>query len=356
MPVDPEDDGISLVELVTALWAHWKLIVGGSVLAGLIGFGLASLIPPTFTAKTVILPPQQQQSGVSAALSSLGSLAGLAGGAVKTPADQYIAFMQSETIGNRIIDQYKLMEVYESKFRVDALKALSQRVRLQAGKKDGLITIEVDDESPQRSADIANSYVDGLRDLTNTLAVTEAQQRRVFFERQLDSAKTKLTQAQMALQGSGFNAGALKAEPKAAAESYAKLKAEVTSGEVKLQSLRGMLADNAPEVMQQQTTLAALRRQLASLEVSTPARTDVDYIGRYREFKYQETLFDLFAKQYELARVDESREGALVQVLDVATVPERKSKPKRGLIAMGSAVLIGMLACLFFGLDYSRRK
>ncbi len=353
-----EDDGISLGELFSILLAQWKLIIGGSVVAGLIALGIAFLLPPIYTAKTVILPPQQQQSSAAAALSSLGALAGLAGGVagISSPADKYIALMQSTTVSNHVIDKFKLMEVYESKFRIDAQKALLANVRISAGKKDGLLTIEVDDESPARSADMANHYVNELRAITTSLAVTEAQQRRVFFEQQLQKTKEKLTQAQIELQGSGFNAGALKAEPKAAAEGYAKLRAEVTTVEVKLQTLRGMLADNAPEILQQQATLGALRRQLAALEVSTKPGNDADYIGRYREFKYQETLFDLFAKQYELARVDESREGALIQVLDVATTPERKSKPKRGTIALGGAVLAGLILSAWVLIRHFRRS
>ena len=346
VPLGGEDDeGISLSELFSILLAQWQRIVGSAFAAGLLALGVAFLLPPVYTARTVILPPQQQQSSASAALSSLGALAGLAGGAagLKSPADQYVAMMQSVTVSNRIIDQFKLIEVYESKFRVDAQKELSEKVRIVSGKKDGLITIEVDDVSPERSAAMANSYVEALRSLTTTLAVTEAQQRRVFFELQLEKTKEKLTQAQVALQGSGFNSGALKAEPKAAAEGYAKLRAEVTAGEVRLQALRGMLADNAPEITQLQATLGALRSQLARFETGSSQKNDADYIGRYREFKYHETLFDLFARQYELARVDESREGALIQVLDVATAPERRRKPKRGLIAAGAALLVAFV-------------
>jgi capsule polysaccharide export protein KpsE/RkpR len=182
-----------------------------------------------------------------------------------------------------------------------------------------------------------------LRLMTNTLAVSEAQQRRKFFEQKLDETKSKLTDAQIALQSSGFSPGTLKVEPRTAAEGYARARAEVTAAEVKLQTLRRMLADGAPEVSQQQALLGALRAELSKLEQKEPAKGDADYIGRYRDFKYQETLFDLYAKQFELARTDESREGALIQVVDVATPPEKKSKPKRGAIAVGVAVIFAFV-------------
>lgn len=341
---EPDDDGMTLGDIAAALREKLSLITLVPLAAGLLAFGASYLIAPTFTANTTFMPPQQAQSGAASALASLGSLASLAGGGagIRSSGDQYVALMQSVTVSDRLIAQFKLMEVYDSKFRVDARKELASNVRIAFGKKDGLINVEVDDTSPQRAADIANHYVDELRRVTAGLAVTEAQQRRVFFEQQLQKSRDSLALAQKALQASGFNAGALKAEPKAAAEGYGKLKAETTAAEVRLQVTRGTLTDSAPEVRQQQATVAALREQLAKAEQATAPNSGPDYIGRYREFKYQETLFELYARQFELARVDESREGALIQVVDLATPAERKSKPKRAIVA-GSVTLAAAL-------------
>lgn len=347
-PSPPADDQLSFRQVVTALQGRLRLIAGSTLATAVLTYGATYLIAPTFTAKTTFLPPQQQQSSASAALAQLGSLAALAGGAgaVRTPADQYVALMQSVTVSDHIIDRFKLMEVYAEKYRVDARKELSQNVRINAGRKDGLITVEVDDKLPQRAADMANSYVDELRRMTSTLAVTEAQQRRVFFEQQMQQTRDRLTKAQQSLESSGISQGALKAEPKAAAEGYARLRAQITAGEVRLQALRNALADDAPEVRSQQAALAAMHAQIARAERADEAGTGADYVSRYREFKYQETLFDLLARQYELARVDESREGALVQVVDVALVPEKKSRPKRVLTALTASFVVCAVLCL----------
>ena len=342
--VDDQDDTVSLLDLALPLIEHWKLLILGSLAMGLAALGIAFVITPTFTARTTFLPPQQQQSGLASALASLGGLAGLAGaaGGIKSPADQYVALMQSVSATDRLIQQFDLMQVYEAKYRFEARKALEQNTRIAIGKKDGLISIEVDDKSPQRAAEMANAYVEELRRLTSELAVSEAQQRRMFFEKELKEARDQLAKAQQALEASGFNVGALRAEPKAAAESYARLRAEITAAEVRLQVLRGTLAEGAPEVQRQAAQLSALRGQLARLERSATDDTGPDYLSKYREFKYRETLFELFARQYELARVDESREGALIQVVDVALPPEMKSKPARKVIAVG-ATMVGLL-------------
>ncbi len=332
------DPGVSLLDLAIPLAQSWKLLMFGPVLVAIAAYGISHWVPPTFTARTTILPPQQQQSAAVSALASLGALSGLAGIPTRTPGDQYVALLRSTTVADRLIDEFKLISVYESEFRADARKELAQNVRIEVGKKDGLITIEVDDGTAERAAGLANRHVDELRRLTSSLALTEAQQRRVFFEAQLQQNRKKLTDAQIDLQASGFNAGALRAEPKAAAEGYARLKAEVTGAEVRLQTLRRSLTDTAPEVQQQLTTLGALRAQLSQLEATDTSATSPGYITKYREFKYQESLFEVFSRQYEMARLDESREGALVQIVDVAQPPERRSKPKRMLISVAAAL------------------
>lgn len=347
--IEGDDSALSLYDLARALAKRGRLIAGAFVLAALAGFGVASIIAPWYTGRTVILPPQQQQSSAAAAISQLGALAGLAGGlaSIKSPADQFVALMQSVTVSDRIIEQFDLQTVYDTEYRQDARKALKEKVRISLGKKDGLISIEVDDRDPKRAAAIANAYVEQLRLLTNSLAVSEAQQRRVFFEQQLAQTKDRLAKAQATLEESGISQGALKVEPKTAAESYARLRAQVTAAEVRLQTMRRMLAENTPEVMQQQASLSALREQVARAERQDDGRSGSDYINKYREFKYQESLFEIFVKQYELAKVDESREGALIQVVDVAAPAERKSGPKRAQITVLSALLATFAACIY---------
>ncbi len=348
---DDSADDRGVVELALTARSHWKLLTLGPLLAAVLAFGVASLLPPIFTARATILPPNPQQSGVAGALmASLGGLAGAlggAGGALKSPSDQYVALMQSTTVQDRLIDQYGLLKAYDSEFRMDARKELETRVRVNVAKKDSLIIVEVDDEDPKRAAALANSHIEELRRLTSTLAVSEAQRRRVFFEAQLKQTRDQLAKAQAALQDSGISPGTLRADPRAATASYARLQAEVTATEVQLASLRGYLSDSAHEVRQTQATLRALRAQQARLEQSLESTGDADYVGKYRELKYQEMLFELLARQYEAARVDESREGSMVQVVDAAQPPEKKSRPRRGLIALGALVTTALLLLVF---------
>ena len=344
------DDEISLLDLLQVLADNLRLLVLGPLAVGLLALGVTFVIAPTFTATTRFMPPQQQQSSAAAMLSSLGALGGLAGAAsgLKNPADQFVAFLKSRTVQDALVDRFDLVNRYDSKFKEDARKELGENALIASGK-DGLITIDASDKDPQFAAQLANAHVEELGKLLSRLAVTEAQQRRVFFEKQLTSAKDNLTKAEQALKASGVNSSALKASPTAAVEGLAKLKATIAAQEIKVASMRGYLSESAPDFKQAQTELSAMRAQMDRAEKAEPAATagESDYVAKFRDFKYFETLFELFAKQYEMARVDESREGAVIQVVDVAQPPERKSKPKKALIAI-LATLAAAFALLLF--------
>jgi uncharacterized protein involved in exopolysaccharide biosynthesis len=332
----PPGEESTLLDVAVPLARHALKLILASLVAGLIALGTTYLMQSIYTSRTVFLPPQQPQSAAAAAMAQLGALSGLLGGGapgIKSPAEQYVSLLQSTTVVDRLIDEFGLMKAYEAEFRDEARRRFARNARVSLGKKDGLITVEVDDPDPRRAAAMANRHVDELRRLTVQLVLTEAQQRRAFFEEQLKKTRDDLAAAQTALQGSGFNPGALKAEPRAAAESYARLRAEATAAEVRLLTLRRNLAETTPEVQQAQAMLSALRGQLARSESPVDVNGGPDYVGKFREFKYQETLFDLFSRQYELARLDESREGSLIQVVDVAQPAERRSWPRRTMIA-----------------------
>jgi uncharacterized protein involved in exopolysaccharide biosynthesis len=350
-PIDTQDDEISLLDLLQTIVDNLRLLVLGPLAVGVLALVISFVIPPTYTATVKFLPPQQQQSAAASMLAGLGALGGLAGGALgglKNPADQYLAFMKSNSVQDALIERFKLQDRYDQKYKVDTRMALTANTRAASGK-DGLITLEVDDKEPQFAADLANAHVDELQKLMAHMSVTEAQQRRAFFEKQLHQVKDKMIAAEQALRATGISGNVLKSNPTAAVAGVAALKAQVTAQEVKVGAMRGYLADTAPDFKQAMNELGSLRAQLTKQEKDEPASADGqgDYVAKYREFKYQETLFELFAKQFELAKVDESREGAVIQVLDAAQPPEKKAKPKKALGAIIATLAAGFALLLF---------
>lgn len=358
--IQDEDDEISLIDLLIVLARHKKLLLGLPLLFAALALAYGLLATPIFEAKTSILPPQQQQSSASAMLAQLGGLAGGAALGMKSPNDIYIAMMQSRRLEEKLVQRFKLQTVYEAKTMGGALLALEGNSKISTGK-DGLISIAVEDKDPKLAAAIANAYVEELRALSKVLAVTEAAQRRQFFEGQLVSAKKELANAEVALKQTQEKTGVLQldAQGKVAIEALASLRAKVSAKQVQINAMKNFATANNPELQRAQAELDSLQSQLVDLSKGGEENEDVllakskapgiglDYIRKMRDVKYQETLFELMSKQYEMAKLDEAKDGANIQVLDSAIAPENKAKPKRAiliLISLFAGIFIAVLA------------
>ena len=271
------DDEISLLDLLQVIVENLRILILAPLGVGILALGISFFIPPSFTANTAFLP-QQQASAAASMLLSLGAIGGIACAAaeIKDLADQYVAFLQSRAVQDALIKRFDLQERYQQDFQESTRKTLAGMSKISA-RKDGLITIAVEEEDPQIAADIANAYVDELSQLLSRLAVTEAQQRRVFFEKQLQQTKAKLVAAQQTLAASGVSVAELNISPDVALEGPARLRAEVTAQEVKLASMRSYLTENAPGFKQAMSTLTALKKQLSLAEkVQNPSERSQD--------------------------------------------------------------------------------
>jgi uncharacterized protein involved in exopolysaccharide biosynthesis len=349
------DDEISLLDILIVLAKHKKLILGLPFLAAIVTAGITLLMPNIYTGKAVIMPPQQQQSTAAAMLGQLGALAGVAGSSlgIKNPNDLYVGMLKSRTVADALIERFKLRELYGTQTLDDTRSALAGNTVITAGR-DGLIVVQVDDEYPRRAADMANAYVEELEKLTGRLAVTEAAQRRLFFERQLVQAKEDLATAEQAFRKTQEKTGLVQLDQQGRAmiEAVATLRAQIVGREVELAAMRSYATESNPEFIKVQQELTSLRTELGKLErgagvggdLLVPTRNipaaGLEYARKYRDVKYSETIFELLAKQYELAKMDEARDAAVIQVVDRAIPPDRKAKPAR----TRTVILVGFLA------------
>jgi tyrosine-protein kinase Etk/Wzc len=321
------------------------------------------LLSNIYTGNAKILPPQQNQSmGAMAALSQqLGPLAALAGPGLglRSPSDIYVAMLRSDTVANALIDRFSLLTVYKTKLRMDARHQLADLTEIIAGK-DGVISISVTDRSPQRAAELANGYVEELEKLTKTLNVTEAGKRRLFFEREVKMENDNLADAEVALKQTQQRTGLilLDSQSRAMIESITSLRAGIAAQEVKVQAIRSFATTENPDLVLAEQELTTMRVQLHRLEHGQGKRSVADvpienvptagleYVRKLREVKYHEALFALLARQYEAAKIDEARDALIVQQMDKATPPERKSGPHRLLIVVAITLLAVMVACV----------
>ena len=359
-----DDDEINLMDLLLVIAKHNRFIIKLTVSVAVLAVVYALQQPNMYTAKTVILPPQQGASTASMLLGQLGGLAGLAGGAagIKSPNDLHIGMLKSHTLADQMIARFQLQQKFKAK-TMEATRATLAGGTVIASGKDGFITIAYSDKDPQFAATIANAYVEELDRLNSTLAVTEASRKRLFFEKQLKGSRANLDAAENALKQTQERTGLIQLEKQGGAmvEAVANLRAQIAAKEVELSGMRAFATPQNPDYRQIQQVIVGLRAQLAKLEANSGTgdikvptgklpETGLEFMRKTREFKYQETLFELLSKQFEIAKIDEAKDASLIQVVDKALVPEQKSKPKRSLIvilATMMAFFIGILLAFF---------
>jgi uncharacterized protein involved in exopolysaccharide biosynthesis len=366
---------ISFTELFYALCAQRRIILWTVLSAGLISAVVAFLIPAEYTAEAVILTPQQAQPSLSAMAQLAGAGPGLAGLSLlsgfglRNPSDLYVGILESRTIADALIARFNLRQAYSDKYLQQARKHLARRTNIKAGK-DTLIHIQVDDRDPKRAAQIANAYVAELSSRNSTVALTEASQRRLFFENQVANEKNLLAAAEVALRDTEQVTGLVvpSGQAEALVRSTAQLKAEILTREAQLAGLHTYVADDNPRLQTVEGELAALRSELANLErgehvAGTPEvpvgklpQAGLEYLRKYREVKYHESLYEALAKQYEAARLDEAKAAPLIQVIDNAVIPERKSWPPRLLIVLISCVLAVLSSSLWIVVSSKTRS
>jgi uncharacterized protein involved in exopolysaccharide biosynthesis len=241
------------------------------------------------------------------------------------------------------------MELYKADYREDARKQLLEDVlKAEPDKDTDIITIDVEDKDPKRAADMANAFVEELKNLTKGLAVTEASQRRLFFEEQLKDTKMALVKAEEEMQGFQEKTGALQvdAQTKAIIEGIAMLRAQIAAKEVQLKVMRTYATAQNPDFQRAEDELNGLKAELGKLEAKGGSGHDpliptgrmpevgTEYVRKLRDLKFYEDLYELLTKQYEAAKLDEAKEAALIQVIDKAIPPEKIAKPKRILIIL----------------------
>jgi tyrosine-protein kinase Etk/Wzc len=358
------ENEVSPLDVLILLLQNNRTIVRFVLCAAVLSTIVSLLLPIQYEAKVVLLPPAQNTSVGSALLGQLGgmgSLASLFGGGLgfKNPADMYVSLLVSRTVEDALIQRFGLMQEYHAKRMSDTRKALEGRTTAVAGMKDGLIRLSVEDRDPHRAADLANGYVEEFRKLSASLAITEAARRRLFFEQQLQQAKDNLTAAEDAMAKTQQATGVLQIDSQARAliESAAILRGQVVAKEVQIEGMRSFATDDNPNLILAKQELAALQSQLLhvagsqqdagsdiNLSKGRVTQSGMEYLRRYRDLKYQETVFELLAKELEIAKLDEAREGAIVQVVDAAVPPDRRSSPHRTMIVLGSIVLAFFVA------------
>ena len=355
------DSEISVFDLLIVLAKNKFLILGAPLVTAVVVAVYSLTLPPAYKAITKILPPQQSQSAASAVLAQLGGALGTSGAGGLTGGkgsnELYIAMLKSQAVANNLIERFELIKLWgiDAKHPSDIYEALSGRAKISSSL-GGLIDIEVEDKDPKFAAALANAFVEELFKYTSTIAVTEAAQRRLFYERQLALAKENLTKAEIAARQALLTGGVIRVDAQGSAivETTTRLRTQISAKEVQIGTMRAFAGDRNPDLQLALQEIESMKRQLAKIEESGVTKAvsngntgkGFDNLALLRDVKYYEVIFDLLARQFEMAKIDEAKDAAIIQVIDKAIEPDRRSKPRRTIMVLISSLLMGFVAVL----------
>lgn len=358
---------ISLGKVVRTVFAQRQKVFKITAATTIVAIALAFALPKKYEATTTILPPQQNMSLANLLMGGLGgSLSGLAGGglSLKNPNDMYAGLFRTEAVVDGVIKAVDLQAIYHEKRLSDTRLRLAKNTAIDSSGKDNLIHITVTDRSPERAAEIANQYIKQYRLLSSHLALTEGGQRRKFFEAQLAENKENLMQAEEALRQQQQTSGILEptAQGQVLIQSAAQIRAQIVAKEVALRGMETYATDQNAAVQQLREEIAGLNAQLARLLKGSKADDDLltqakapkaalEYARKLRDVKYYQSVFEFLSKEAEVARLDEARENTIIQVVDVAMPPDKKSSPRSLLLTILGFLLglVGSITYLAFG-------
>ena len=384
---DEENSPFSLLTIAELMWAERSFIFRRVLAALIVSTLVAFLLPKHYTATTRLMPPGYgANSEMALALPALADKAegggggGGGGGAgimglasqllgMNTSGELFVGVIQSETVEDRVIKRLGLMSVYWDKYLEDARKDLESNTSIIVGARTGIISISVTDRKPDRAAEIAKAYVIELNQVLSEVNASSAHRERLFLEDRLQEVKKRsdADAQEFALFASQNAAVDIPSQAKAMVSAGAELQAQLIVAESELKGLQQIYTARNSKARAMQARVDELHRQadkfggkdvdpakdssLAQSELYPSVRQlpllGIKYLDLFRRTKIDDAVFELLTKEYEVAKIQEAREIPSAQVLDVATVPERKSFPHRLLIMLGGAFLGFLLAAAY---------
>jgi uncharacterized protein involved in exopolysaccharide biosynthesis len=365
----PESIQVSLADLLTVLWQRRRFLTLVTGIGVLLAIGYSLLLPNQYESTAQLMPPDPLSLSTPSTLTALegtgSTVSGFSGSlmSMRTPGQIAIGILASHTAQDDIINRFDLRRIYHCKFYTDARQALAAQTVMVEDKKTGIISISVTDRDPHLARDLAKSYVDELDTLLNTVSTSTSRRERIFLEERLKTIKSDLDASSVTLsQFSSRNATINpQSQGQALIASASGLQGELITAQSELSGLKAMYSDDNVRVREARARIDELQSQLRKMG-NIGERADgsdqksnqlypsirelpilgVTYSDLSRQLAMQEGIYETLTKQYELAKVEEAKEIPTIKVLDEPELPERKSWPHRGEIA-----ILGALVSIF---------
>jgi uncharacterized protein involved in exopolysaccharide biosynthesis len=340
----------SVPRLITRAWAARVLLVQVHATVAAVAVACVLLLPRWYTSSVTLVP--SSRDGLSLDLTGggapfAGSMFGLGSG--PTPQDQLRAVIRSRAVADSLVLRFGLRERWRLQRHEDARRALAHHTTITT-PREGEVHIDVEARDPVLARDLAAGYARYGGSESIRLKASLATQRRTYLEGHMAEVEREILAASARLRSFEEEHGAVSLPDQAreTIDAYGTLRAQRAMLQTELVAARRWFADSAPEVRTLQDRIGELDRQLGDMAVRggplQPSGQDLpalrqQFLERSREEASVIAVAELLRRAREQARVEEANPVPAFSVLDAADLPERHSRPQRGLTVLLSLAL-----------------
>lgn len=351
----------SLLRKLLILWHGRKFILSLTIIAAVISLAYAFYLPLIYKADCNFIPPNQYMNklGVFVSLQDQSDrVGGLSNQSVVaesvTSSQMIMGLMKQNSVLDAITDRFSLMEVYKQKSRGKMREYIVKKLlELEEDAKSGIITVGFLDENPKRAADIANAFVEILQDKIVSLARHDAEQKRIFFEKQLFNARLYLDKVQNELIEYQEKLGGVtipRAQMEATLRSITDLRQNIAAKQAEISAMRTYAPSTNPKLRAAISQLETMTKELERLEAvqrdSNP-QLGVEYHRYETRVNTASRNYDSIMRKLEEARIDESQTFFQLQIVEYASPPDMKYKPSRARIVILGTFIGFLLGCFW---------
>lgn len=370
MPYDDDfeqEEELSLLDVFNILWNRKWMIIGVTFVFAVVSTIYAFTLPFIYRAECRILPPQKTSGGMAGLAASLGGLADFVGlPAASTSGRLMLGIIKGDSVVDAIIEKFNLMEEMSQDIRVRVRAAVLNQLEATEEAGSGIVSIACMDKDPQRAADMANAFVEELQKKLREISLNETLEKKAFFETQLMQAQQELQDAEEAMIAYQQSSGviALEAQTQSLIASISNLRNQIAAKNVEVSSLSSYTRKDNPRLRLAQSQLDAMNKELRRLE-EEQRRSDsrrsvlsgdmlsslgqlpelgLEYQRYVRALRFATAKYELMFRQYENTKISEAGDFSAMSIVDRATPPDWKYKPKRATIMIIGTMMGGALS------------
>ncbi|MFA8343481.1 MAG: GumC family protein [Rhodothermaceae bacterium] len=354
-----KNTNIDFADLLIVFLKWKKTIISLVFISMVIAYlGIYYFVEEKFDASAMIIPSEESSGGIAGLIGGLSNLPIDIPGMTQSSVEvgMFNTIISSRTMKDELIEKYDLFKV----FKLDSLSYPDYKRKARERLGDDITTEETDDgayiisvrmPSPKLSADIANYVIKRLNDKLIDLKVRKSKDNRIFLGERLAEVRLNLSRSEdsLAIFQRENKLYAAKEQVKTILESYAQFETELLTKELQLSVAEKVYGKKSRNVEGLQIEVKQLSERLNEIKKDGVNNSPIvgldelpekalNYFRYFREIEINQTMLKFMLPMYEQARIDEQKDVPILQVIDYADAPVKKSYPPRTLFT----VLIGI--------------